>query len=145
MEYTVIKKRTNKQQHIKNVVKVTETARTFKFILEHGEVWEFHKSKYEFYSLEVEELTEEKKKIAEMVANNALKFREDMRRKILPPKEKLVEILNQFFSMEDTDAYWLTRAKSAFAVGTVTIDDFKEFTDETINELADFIINEIIK
>ncbi len=60
-------------------------------------------------------------------------------------KEKLVNILNKFFSMEDTDAYWLMRSKSAFTVGTVTIDDFEEFTDETIDELAVFIINELVK
>lgn len=47
-------------------------------------------------------------------------------------KEKLVNILNCFFSMEDTYAYWLTRVKSAFTVGTVTINDFEEFTNETI-------------
>ncbi len=64
--------------------------------------------------------------------------------KLAVPKEKLVEIFNQFFSMEDTDAYWLTRVKSAFAVGAVTIDDFEEFTDETINELANFVIEEIV-
>lgn len=60
-------------------------------------------------------------------------------------KEKLVDILNQFFGMEDTYAYWLTRVKSAFAAGTVTIDDFEEFTDKTVDELADFIIKEMMK
>jgi len=63
--------------------------------------------------------------------------------KLAVSKEELVEILNQFFSIEDTDAYWLTRVKSAFDVGTVTIDDFEEFTNETIDELADFIIEKI--
>ncbi len=120
MEYVVIEKRTNKQQLLKNVVEVTETAQSFRFTLEHGDIWEFNKSRYKYYNLE------------------------SIKRPTIS-KEKLVDILNKFFSMEDTDAYWLTRNKSAFAVGTVSIDDFEEFTNETINELADFIINELLK
>lgn len=142
MEYVVINKGTHEQQQFSDVVKVTETSNFFRFTLEHGNIQEFSKRKYEYYSLEV------KKKIAERLTNNALKLREDMRRHILlslTSKEKLVNILNQFFSMGDTDAYWLIRVKSAFAVGTMTIDDFEEFTGETIDELADFIIGELIK
>lgn len=63
-------------------------------------------------------------------------------------KDKLVKILNDFFGMETKDgtyAYWLTRVKEGFAYGTVTLDDFEEFTDETINELAEFIIEEMSK
>ena len=145
MDYVVYNKGTREKQYFSNIEKVVETPRAFELVFEHNKVAEFNKNKYEYYSLEVEELNEEKKKISEMVTNNALKLREDMRRKILPPKEKLVDILNRFFSMEDTDAYWLIRVKSAFTVGTVTVDDFEEFTDETIGELADFIINELVK
>ncbi len=120
MEYIVINKYTYKQYPLKKVVKVTETAQSFRFTLKHGDVWKFNKSRYKYYNLE------------------------GIKRPVIP-KEKLVNILNKFFDVEDTYAYWLTRVKSAFSVGTMTIDYFEKFTDKTIDKLADFIIKEIIK
>lgn len=42
--------------------------------------------------------------------------------------------------MNDTYCYHLTRVKSGFSYGTVTLEDFVEFDDTTIDDLADDII-----
>ena len=60
-------------------------------------------------------------------------------------REKLLKILEEYFGFSDswsdgTYFYNLNRVKSAFAVGTVTIDDFTEIEYEQIEELADLII-----
>lgn len=63
-------------------------------------------------------------------------------------KEKLVDLLNNWFGMNDVDGtyvYNLTRCKSAFLVGTMTLDDFEEITDENIDELADYILENLNK
>lgn len=56
-------------------------------------------------------------------------------------KEKLIEVLSSYFNIGDSDSYMLTRSKEGFAYNTVTIDDFVEFDDSTINDLADYIMN----
>lgn len=59
-------------------------------------------------------------------------------------KENLVSVLNDYFSIyTDTYAYNLTRDKTAFSYGTMTMDDFEEFTEETTTDLAEFIINKL--
>lgn len=57
-------------------------------------------------------------------------------------KEKVLQALLDYFCFNDEDgtyAYNLTRVKEGFAYGTVTLDDFEEFTEEQMEELADFI------
>lgn len=39
----------------------------------------------------------------------------------------------------DCYSYNLTRDKSAFECGTVTVNDFEEFNEEVINDIIDFI------
>jgi hypothetical protein len=56
-------------------------------------------------------------------------------------KEKLVELLAKYFDIGDSYAYNLTREKEAFAVGTVTIDDFVEFDDEVVADIAGHLID----
>lgn len=61
-------------------------------------------------------------------------------------RDKLVAILDNYFGMDTPDgtmAYWLTRTKAAFALGTIKLDDFEEFTDECIDELADVIVEKM--
>lgn len=59
-------------------------------------------------------------------------------------KDNLVSILNDYFSIyTDTYAYNLTREKSAFSCGTMEMEDFEEFTEETTDDLAEFIIKKI--
>jgi len=63
-------------------------------------------------------------------------------------KEKLIEVLTKYFGLNDQDGtytYSLTRVKSAFNVGTITIDDFQEFDDEQIEDVAQYIIQEFSK
>ena len=55
-------------------------------------------------------------------------------------RDKLIELLAKYFTIGDSYAYNLTRVKEAFAVGTVTIDDFVEFDDDTIADIADYLL-----
>ncbi len=53
--------------------------------------------------------------------------------------EKLRQLLTEYFNIGDSYAYWLTRVKEAFAYGTVTLDDFEEFTEESVDDIIEFI------
>ena len=56
-------------------------------------------------------------------------------------REKLVELLAKYFDIGDSYAYNLTRVKSAFACGTMGFDDFEEFDEETVFDIADYLIS----
>lgn len=55
-------------------------------------------------------------------------------------RDRLIELLAKYFTIGDSYAYNLTRVKEAFAVGTVTIDDFVEFDDEVVADIADHLL-----
>ena len=55
-------------------------------------------------------------------------------------KERLMDVLSKYFELNDTYCYHLTRVKEGFSYGTVTLEDFVEFDDATIDDLADDII-----
>ena len=55
-------------------------------------------------------------------------------------RDRLIEVLAKYFDIGDSYAYNLTRVKEAFAVGTVTIDDFVEFDDEVVADIADHLL-----
>lgn len=55
-------------------------------------------------------------------------------------REKLVELLAKYFDIGDSYAYNLTKVKSAFACGTMGFDDFEEFDQETVADIADYLI-----
>lgn len=55
-------------------------------------------------------------------------------------RDRLVEDLTEYFSLEDTYHYHLTRVKEAFAVGTMTLDDFEPYDEDTVSDLADFLL-----
>ena len=59
-------------------------------------------------------------------------------------KEKLKEILMQYFNIGDSYTYNLMRVKEGFAVGTVTLDDFEEFDEEIIDDLVEYILEKYI-
>ena len=60
--------------------------------------------------------------------------------------DSLQRILNEYFDISnDTYAYNLTRVKSAFEIGTMTFDDFEEFTEDTTRDLAEYIIKNLNK
>ena len=54
-------------------------------------------------------------------------------------KEKLVSILAHYFQIGDSYTYELTRVKEAFEIGTMSLDDFVEWNEDNINDLADYI------
>ena len=41
------------------------------------------------------------------------------------------------------DAYHLVRDKSAFAIGTISIDDFEEFDEDTTHDIAEYIFKQM--
>lgn len=55
-------------------------------------------------------------------------------------REKLVELLAKYFDIGDSYCYNLTRTKNAFAYGTMGFNDFEEFDDETVDEIASHLI-----
>ena len=60
-------------------------------------------------------------------------------------REKLMAVLRVFFLIGDSFTYELTRAKSAFEVGTMSLDDFEEWGEENISDLCDYIFRELRK
>ena len=58
-------------------------------------------------------------------------------------KEKLREKLMDYFNIyKNTDYYILTRDKSAFEYKTMTFDDFKEFDEEIIDDIVNYLAGE---
>ena len=55
-------------------------------------------------------------------------------------REKLVGLLAKYFDVGDSYYYNLTRTKNAFAYGTMGFDDFEEFDDETVADIAEYLI-----
>lgn len=55
-------------------------------------------------------------------------------------RERLIQLLSRYFNISDSYTYNLTRVKSAFAVGTVDLDDFEEYTEDDVTNLADYLI-----
>lgn len=58
-------------------------------------------------------------------------------------RDKIHSAINEHIDIEDTYAYFLTREKSSFSVGTVTLDDFEEWTDSDVADLTDSIMEKI--
>ena len=55
-------------------------------------------------------------------------------------RERLIELLSDYFNIGDSYHYTLNRVKSAFAIGTMGLDDFEEYSDETVEEIVDHLI-----
>lgn len=55
-------------------------------------------------------------------------------------REKLVDILEKYFSIGDSYTYELNRVKEGFYYGTISTEDFLEWTNENVNDLADYIL-----
>lgn len=56
-------------------------------------------------------------------------------------RERLMELLCRYFEIGDSDTYYLTRVKEAFAIGTMTIDDFEEYTEDNVADIADYLLD----
>ena len=57
-------------------------------------------------------------------------------------RDKLYDILYRYFGIGDSDCYHLTRVKEAFELGTMHLDDFVEFNEDTIEDLVSYIMRE---
>lgn len=58
-------------------------------------------------------------------------------------RDHLIEWLNEYFGMDDTYHYVLTRDKRAFGVGTMTLNDFEELSPDSVAELADHLLTKL--
>lgn len=58
-------------------------------------------------------------------------------------REAVMQALNKYFSIGDSDTYELTRVKEAFCVGTMTLDDFEEWNEDNVSDLCDYLMKEI--
>ncbi|WP_461199226.1 hypothetical protein [Enterococcus sp. N249-2] len=58
-------------------------------------------------------------------------------------KEKISEAIRKHIGLENTYTYELTRHKSAFEAGTMSLEDFAEWTDENVDDLATEIVDEL--
>jgi len=56
-------------------------------------------------------------------------------------RERLIQLLSRYFNIGDSYTYNLTRVKSAFAVGTVDLEDFDEYTEDDVADLADYLLD----
>lgn len=56
-------------------------------------------------------------------------------------KEKIAKAISNHISLEDTYTYELKRVKSAFEVGTMSLEDFEEWTEENVDDLAKAIVD----
>nr|DAL69264.1 MAG TPA: hypothetical protein [Caudoviricetes sp.] len=55
-------------------------------------------------------------------------------------KETIAEVISQHIALEDTYTYELKRAKAAFEVGTMSLEDFEVWTEENVDDLAKAIV-----
>lgn len=56
-------------------------------------------------------------------------------------KEKIAEAISKHISLDDTYTYELTRVKTAFEVGNMSLEDFEEWSDENVDDLAGAIVD----
>lgn len=56
-------------------------------------------------------------------------------------RESLIEFLSCWADIGDSYIFDLTRVKESRAVGTMSLDDFEEWGEERVSELADALIS----
>lgn len=47
-------------------------------------------------------------------------------------REQLIELLNKYFNIGDSDFYICNKVEEAFTLGTMSLDDFSEIDEEII-------------
>lgn len=55
-------------------------------------------------------------------------------------RDKLKDLLMEYFTIGDSYSYNLTRVKEAFAAGTVSLEDFVEFDEEFIDDIVEYLL-----
>lgn len=55
-------------------------------------------------------------------------------------KNKLKNLLMEYFSIGDSYSYNLTRVKTSFEVGTVSLEDFEEFDEAFIDDIVEYLL-----
>lgn len=55
-------------------------------------------------------------------------------------RKTLTELLADYFHIGDSYHYILKRVKEAFHIGTMTTDDFQEYDEDTVAEIAEHLI-----
>lgn len=55
-------------------------------------------------------------------------------------KDKLKDLLMEYFEIGDSYSYNLTRVKSAFSIGTVSLEDFEEFDESVIDDIVEYLL-----
>ena len=55
-------------------------------------------------------------------------------------RDKLKDLLMEYFSIGDSYSYNLTRVKSAFAFGTISLEDFEEFDESFIDDIVEYLL-----
>ena len=55
-------------------------------------------------------------------------------------KDKLKDLLMEYFTIGYSYSYNLTRAKEAFAIGTVSLEDFEEFDESVIDDIVEYLL-----
>ena len=65
--------------------------------------------------------------------------------KMVPTVDRLADILSHYFLIGDSYTFELTRDKQAFAIGTMTFEDFSEWDDENVNDLAEYIVRKLLE
>lgn len=58
-------------------------------------------------------------------------------------RDAVMQALNSYFSIGDSDTYELTRVKEAFYTGTMTFDDFEEWNEGNVSDLCDYLMKEL--
>lgn len=56
-------------------------------------------------------------------------------------KEKIAKAISEHILLDDTYTYELTRVKSAFEFGTMSLDDFEEWSEENVDDLAKAVVD----
>lgn len=91
-----------------------------------------------YQAMQIGDIVYEPKHSSELydLINKLLKENQKYKEVIANLKDKLME----YFEVDmDSYFYVLTRDKSAFDYGTMSFDDFKEFSEEQVDDIIDFL------
>ena len=55
-------------------------------------------------------------------------------------RKKLTELLADYFHIGDSYHYTLKRVKEAFGLGTMGLDDFREYSEDDVTEIVEHLI-----